>query len=140
MNSSLCKLNVQIECSNSWKMILPNILCFNSFMFYICYYVTVKKEKNEMNFKSTIEPSHPIYEITTHAFRLKRLETWLIKDQMLFWSRVWEHNVIHSGCQMVERLQWVRRSWNIPKIGPSYPHFMVYIKYIWKYIFLIDWV
>ena len=56
-------------------MILSNFLCFNSFIFYIYYYVAVKKEKNEMSFKSKIGPGRPIYEITTHVFKLKRLET-----------------------------------------------------------------
>ena len=75
---------VHIECSNCWKMILPNFSCFNSFILYICYYVAVKKERNEMNFKSSIGPSRPNSEIKAHVCRLKRLEAWLIKDQVFF--------------------------------------------------------
>ena len=43
--------------------------------------VSVKKEKCETSFKSSIRPSRPISEITTsHICRLKRLETQLIKN------------------------------------------------------------
>ena len=65
-------------------LVLHNFLCLNSFTFYICYYVAVKKEKNKMSFKSSIGLSCPIPEITTHVFRLKWLETQLIKDQVFF--------------------------------------------------------
>ena len=74
-----------VPCENwMFKLLENDFLCFNSFIFYLCYYVDVKKEKNEMNFKFSIGPSHFISEITTHVFRLKRLETWLIKNQMFF--------------------------------------------------------
>ena len=46
--------------------------------------MALKNEKNEMSFKSSIGPSCPISEITTHVCRLKRLETRLIKDQVFF--------------------------------------------------------
>ena len=75
---------VQIECSNCCKKILSNFLCFDSFILYICYFVAVKKKKNEMSFKSSIGPSLPISEITICVCRLKKLETRLIKDQMFF--------------------------------------------------------
>ena len=78
MNSSLCKLNVQIV--GKWFCLI--FYASVSFMFYICYFVAVKKEKNEMSFKCSIGPSQPISEITTHVCRLKTLETWLIKDQV----------------------------------------------------------
>ena len=35
----------------------------------------LKEEKNEMSFKFSIGPRHPISEIKTHVWRIKRLET-----------------------------------------------------------------
>ena len=32
---------------------------------------------------------------------------------------------MYSRYQVVEWLKWGRRSWNIPKIGPTHPHFVV---------------
>ena len=52
---------------------------------------------------------------------LKSLETRVIKIRMFFESRRWGHSAIYSDCQVVEWLQWDRRSWNIPRIGPSHP-------------------
>ena len=134
MNSSLCKLNNKI--AEKWFCIV--FFWLNNFIFYIFYYVDVKK-KNEMSFKFGLEPRHPISEIKTYVWRLKRLETWLTKNQVFLYSREWEHNVIYSGCQVVEWLTWVRRSWNIPKIDPNHSHFMVYIKHISNCIVFIDW-
>ena len=53
----------------------------------------VKKEKTAMSFKSSIGPSHPIFEIaTSHLCRLKRLETnhdSLIKGVMTQCHNLW---------------------------------------------------
>ena len=79
-----------------------------------------------MSFVSSIGPNHPISEISTsHVYRLKKtrnegdqkLRIFLIKSL----KREWGHSAIYSEFQVVELLQWGRRSWNILKIGPSYP-------------------
>ena len=98
-----------------------------------------KKKKNGMSFKSSVRVSGPISEVTTHVFMLKGLELWLIKDQVIFESKEWDHNVIYCECLVVEWLQWIKGSRNIPKISPSHSDFMAYTKYIWKYIVLINW-
>ena len=129
----------KVLCENWMFELLENdFLWFNSFIFYICYYVDVKKGKHEVSFKFSIGPSHPISEIIAHVCRLKGLETWLIKNQVFFQSREWGCNVIYSGCQVVEWLLWVRRSRNIPKIGPNHSHFMVYIYEVYLKINCVD--
>ena len=75
-----------------------------------------------MNCKSSIRPSHPISEITTsHVCTLKRPEKRVIKDQMFFKSRKW----VCIGYKVVDWLQWGRRFWSIPKVGPAHPYFML---------------
>ena len=65
----------------------------------------VRKEKSEISFKFSIEPSHLISEIATcNVCRLKRLETRVIKNHILY-SRELANNVIYSWCQVVGRLQ-----------------------------------
>ena len=133
---------MQIECSNCWKVILPIFLCFNSFIFYICYYVAVKKEKNEMSFKFSIGASRPIFEITAHVCRLKRLETWLIKDQV-FSSQESESTMSYilgvkwlSGYMSYEIMNYAR---NKSKTSPFYGIYKVYLKrYCFDRLRLID--
>ena len=75
MNSSLCKSNVQIAGKRFYVI----------FDAYISAIATIKKEKSEMKLKSSIGPSHPISETTTsHACKLKTLETRMIKNQVFF--------------------------------------------------------
>ena len=80
MNSSLCKLNVQIA-GKSFCLIFDALIV----SYYISPITAVKKENSEMSFKSSIGPSRPIFEITvSYVCRLKRLETRVIKNQMFF--------------------------------------------------------
>ena len=80
MNSSLCKLNVQI--AEKWFCLIFDALIVSYFMSAI---VAVKNEKCEARFKSSLGPSSPISEITTsHVCRLKRQETQLFKNQVFF--------------------------------------------------------
>ena len=77
MDSSLCRLNVEFA-RNSLCLIFDDLI--NSY--YISAIVAVKNEKGEMSLKSSIWPSCLIPEITiSHACRLKRLETRLIKNK-----------------------------------------------------------
>ena len=63
---------------------LPENQCF-----IISAIAAVKKEKNKMNLKSSIGPSHPISEIaTSHVYRIKRLETRVIKNHVFSNKRV----------------------------------------------------
>ena len=75
MNSSLCRLNAQID-RNSLCLIFDDLIISH----YIFAILAVKKGKNEMSFKSSIKPSCPISEIaTSHVCRLKNLERRVIK-------------------------------------------------------------
>ena len=81
MNSSLCKLNVQVPGESF--LILSSFWCFSSII--LSAFVTVKEVKTEMCFQSSIGLSHPIYEIaTSDVWSLKRLETRVFKNQMFF--------------------------------------------------------
>ena len=67
MNSSLCRLNVQIA-RKSLCLIFDNLIV----SYYISPIVAVNKEKSKISFKSCIKPSCPISEITTsHVCRLE---------------------------------------------------------------------
>ena len=102
MNSSLCKLNVQVPLESF--LILFSFWCFSSII--LSAIATVKEVKTEMCSKPSIGLSHPISEIATYDARsLKKLETTVFKNQMFFLSRKWEHSLIYSGCEAVEWLQ-----------------------------------
>ena len=117
MNSSLCKSNNQIAAKSFCPIFDALIVSY-----YISAIAAVKKKKSEMNFKSSIRPSHPISEIMNfHVCSLKRPETRAIKNQMFFKSR----KLVYIVCKVVDWLQWGRRSWNIPKVGPAHPYFML---------------
>ena len=81
MNSSLCRLNVQVPGESF--LILSSFWCFSSII--LSAIATVKEVKTEMCFQSSIGLSHPIYEISTsHVWSLKRIETRVFKNQMFF--------------------------------------------------------
>ena len=78
MNSSLCKLNVQI----AGKLFC---LIFDALIVLLSTITAVKKSKGEVIFKSSIGPSRPVFEITiSHFCRLKRLKARVIKNHMFF--------------------------------------------------------
>ena len=87
-----------------------------------------------------IGPSRSISEVTTHVCRLKRLETQLIKDQVFSVQKSDDtmSYILGANGWVIAMIMIIKRSWNIPNIGPSYPHCMVYINYISIYIDLID--
>ena len=56
------------------------------------------------------------------------------KDYKWGWSKIvccfnekseWGHNVMCSGYEVADLLQWGRRPWHIPKIDPSHPIFSI---------------
>ena len=121
-----------VPCANRIFRLLQNHFFWFWMLLIVSYYISaiaavVASEKSavasEMNCKSSIRLSHPISEITTsYVCRLKRPETRVIKNQMFFKSRKW----VYIGCKTVDSLQWGKRSWNMPKVGPAHPHFMLW--------------
>ena len=68
-----------------------------------------------MSFVFSIGPSYPISETVTHVYRAKKTRN----EGDLKWRFLIKR--VRAQCLVVEWLQWGRRSWNVPRIGPSHP-------------------
>ena len=106
----MCRLNVQIA-RKSLGLTFDDLIV----SYYTSAIMAVEKEKSEMSFKSSIKPSWPISQITTsHAFRLKRLETRMTKSVSLIKRVKAQRHVLLVPSGWLAAVS--RRSWNIPKI------------------------
>ena len=89
------------------------------------------KTATGMSFVFSIGPSHPISEIaTSHVYRLKKTRNESDRAKIANFLNQKSENTrcyIFCECQVVEWLQWGRRSWNIPKIDPS-PEFELAVR------------
>ena len=107
---------------------------------FICVAIAAaKKRTTGIRFVTSIGSSHPVSEIaTSHVYRLKKTRNEGDLKSRVFQSRKWGHSAIYSECRVVEWLQWGRRSWNIPRIGPSYLilWYMIQLPVDWLSFFL----
>ena len=114
---------VQIKCSGCWKVISSYVWCCN--IIHLSCYCNKNRTTGISFVSSSIRPNHAISEIaTSHVYRLKKTRNESDRAKIANFLNQKSKNTrcyIFCECQVVEWLQWGRRSWNIPKIDAIHP-------------------